>query len=66
MQTFQGFVFGLVGMGAMFAAFLTMVNSWRARGIVRVERDIEVEMYEPVSLMTTTDKQLVKLRRIEI
>lgn len=65
MQTLQGFLFGLVGMGAMFAAFLTMVNSWRARGLVSVERDIEVEMPEPVSVMTT-DNQLVKLRRIEI
>lgn len=65
MQTLQGFVFGLVGMGAIFAAFLTMVNSWRARGLVSVERDIEVEVSEPVSVKTT-DRQLVKLRRIEI
>lgn len=68
MQELQGFVFGLVGMGTVFGAFLTMINSWKKEGTreVRVERDIEVEMYEPVSLMKTTDKQLVKLRRIEI
>jgi hypothetical protein len=66
MQTLNGLVFGFVGMGAMYAAYLAMINSWKKEMETTVSEDREFEFEpEPVSVMKTTDKQLVKLRRID-
>ena len=64
MQTLQGLVFGFIGMGTVYAAYIAMLNSWKKDESVSERLEIKFDP-EPVSV-TTTNKQLVKLRRIEI
>lgn len=65
MQTLGGLMFGFIGMGAVCAAYLTMLNNWKRKTTVSEDREFEF-FPEPVSVKATNDKQLVKLRRIEI